>query len=267
MSNLHRKSSSASLSCNQSLLNEAALDTPQWQQRKGSVCILFLEDVTHPYTHAHDTTIRKKCLYPFELYLIQSDMQTDMCMHIHKKNVWATCNAGLPNYYQLLCINKPWHKSSDESATPNTLETLPRLAHCRRTGQIGRAGRGRKGGREMRKAHDKRKRWIRREGGLRGRVWGSLSKQKCNAASGARRFLATFHCLIWAYDQIRQWLDRDPLISPVIFLSTFYKAKTCLFFFSPYHLKLNCYNWKKVCWGSKREADGAISLGQLRWRW
>lgn len=94
--------------------------------------------------YTHTLAIRKKCLYPFELYLIPTDMQTDMCMHIRqKRNVWATCNAGLPNYYQLLCINKPWHKSSDESATPNTLETLPRLAHCRRTGQIERRGRRR----------------------------------------------------------------------------------------------------------------------------
>lgn len=35
----------------------------------------------------HTLTIRKKCLYPFELYLIQSDMQTDMCMHIHNKRM------------------------------------------------------------------------------------------------------------------------------------------------------------------------------------
>lgn len=86
----------------------------------------------------HTLTIRKTCLYPSELYLIQADMQTDMSMHIHtQKKARATCSAGLPNYHQLLCINKPWHKSSDESATPNTLETLPRLAHRRRTGQIG----------------------------------------------------------------------------------------------------------------------------------
>lgn len=32
----------------------------------------------------HTLTIRKTCLYPFELYFIQSDMQTDMCMHMHK---------------------------------------------------------------------------------------------------------------------------------------------------------------------------------------
>lgn len=41
-------------------------------------------------------------------------------------------------------INKPWHKSSDESATLNTLEKLPRLAQCRQTGQIG--GEGDRGG-------------------------------------------------------------------------------------------------------------------------
>lgn len=116
----------------------------------------------------HTLTIRKKCLYPSELYLIQSDMQTDMCMHIHKKkNAWATCSAGLPNYYQLLCINKPWHKSSDESATPNTLETLPRLAHRRRTGQIGRRGRWRGQGR----AKDRKKRTQRRERERERRGW------------------------------------------------------------------------------------------------
>lgn len=52
--NLQRKSSFASPSCNQSLLNEAASDTPQWQQRKFTVRILFLEDVAGVYTHAHD---------------------------------------------------------------------------------------------------------------------------------------------------------------------------------------------------------------------
>lgn len=51
---LQRKGSFASPSCNQSLLNEAGLDTPQWQQSKGSVCILFLEHVTRVYTYAHD---------------------------------------------------------------------------------------------------------------------------------------------------------------------------------------------------------------------
>lgn len=61
--------------------------------------------------------------------------------HAQIKNARATCNAGFINYYQLLCINKPWHKSSDESATPNTLETLPRLAYYRPTGKIGRRGR------------------------------------------------------------------------------------------------------------------------------
>lgn len=173
---LHRKRSFASLSCNQSLLNEAGLDTPQWQQRKGSVCILFSEDVTHVYTHAHD----KEDVFIPIWAVFHTVRHADRHVHAHtqNKNVWATCNAEPPNYYQLLCINKPWHKSSDESATPNTLETLPRLAQRRRTGQIGRGGRrggqgpggkGHKGGREMRKASDKSKRWIRREGGLRGR--------------------------------------------------------------------------------------------------
>lgn len=95
---------------------------------------------------AHTLMIRKRCLYPSELYLIQSDItHTDshVLVHAHTqiKNAWATCSAGLPNYYQLLYINKPWHKSSDESATPNTLEMLPRLAYYRPTGQIGRRGR------------------------------------------------------------------------------------------------------------------------------
>lgn len=137
---LHRKSSFASLAYNQSLLNEAALDTPQWQQRKSSGCILFLEHVTHVYTHALD----KEEVFILIWAVFNTVRHADRHVHAHtqKRNVWATCNSGLPNYYQLLCINKPWHKSSDESATPNTLETLPRLAHCRRTGQIGRKGRG-----------------------------------------------------------------------------------------------------------------------------
>lgn len=95
---------------------------------------------------AHTLMIRKVCLYPSELYLIQSDMtHTDrhVLVHAHTqiKSTWATCNAGHPNYYQLLCINKPWLKSSDESATPNTLEMLPTLASCRPTGQTGKGGR------------------------------------------------------------------------------------------------------------------------------
>lgn len=85
--------------------------------------------------------IRKMCLYPSDLYLIQSDMthrDRHVHAHIHINNALATCSLGLPNYYQLLYINKPQHKSSDESATPNTLEMLLRLAYCRPTGQIGR---------------------------------------------------------------------------------------------------------------------------------
>lgn len=49
-----------------------------------------------------------------------------LCTHTQIKNSWATCNTGRPNYYQLPYINKPWHKSSDESATLNTLEILPK---------------------------------------------------------------------------------------------------------------------------------------------
>lgn len=142
--NLHRKRSFASLSCNQSLLNEAALDTPQWQQRKGSVCILFSVDVTHVYTHAHD---KEEVFRPIWA-VFHTVRHADRRVHAHtqNKNVWATCNAEPPNHYQLLCVNKTWHKSSDESATPNTLETLPRLAQRRRTGQIGRRGRWRRQG-------------------------------------------------------------------------------------------------------------------------
>lgn len=90
---------------------------------------------------AHTLMIRKRCLYPSELYSIQSDItHTDiyLCTHTQIKNSWATCNIGRPNYYQLPYINKPWHKSSDESVTLNTLEMLPRLSYCRPTGQIGR---------------------------------------------------------------------------------------------------------------------------------
>lgn len=158
--NFHRKSSFASLSCNQSLLNEAGLDTPQWQQRKGSVCILFLEDVTHVYTHTHD---KEEVFIPVWA-VFNTVRHADRHVHAHtqQKNVWATCNAGLPNYYQLLCINKLWHKSSDESAIPNTLEMLPRLAHCRRTGQIGKRGRWRgqgEGEKDTKEERDEEGKW------------------------------------------------------------------------------------------------------------
>lgn len=149
------------LSCNQSLLNEAALGTPHWQQRKGSVCILFLEDVIHVYTHAHD---KEEVFMPIWA-VINTVRRADRHVHAHtqNKNAGATCNARLPNYYQLLYINKPWHKSSDESASPNTLETLPRLAHCRRTGQIGRRGRWRRQGdsekRRQRRERDEQGQW------------------------------------------------------------------------------------------------------------
>lgn len=121
---------------------------------------------------AHTLMIRKRCLYPSELYLIQADItHTDshVLVHVHAqiKNARATCNAGFINYYQLLYINKPWHKSSDESATPNTLETLPRQAYYRPTGKIGRRGRWgatgdrdkeHRGGGETRKGNGERKR-------------------------------------------------------------------------------------------------------------
>lgn len=88
-----------------------------------------------------------------------------LCTQTQIKNPWATCNTGRPNYYQLPYINKPWHKSSDESATLNTLEILPRLAYCRHCGEeremIGtkntREGKGQ--GKEMMGG----KRWVKRK--------------------------------------------------------------------------------------------------------
>lgn len=75
-------------------------------------------------------------------YSQTSHIQTDMYlgMHTQIENARAICNTGHLNYYQLPYINKPWHKNSDESATLNTLEMLPRLAHCRPLGQMGRTG-------------------------------------------------------------------------------------------------------------------------------
>lgn len=61
--------------------------------------------------------------------------------HTYKKSLGHLQQAvEYPNYYQLPYINKLWHKSSDESATLNTLEKLPRLAYCRQTGQMRRRG-------------------------------------------------------------------------------------------------------------------------------
>lgn len=202
---LHRKRSFASLSCNQSLLNEAGLDTPQWQQRKGSVCILFSEDVTHVYTHAHD----KEDVFIPIWAVFHTVRHADRHVHAHtqNKNVWATCSAEPPNYYQLLCINKPWHKSSDESATPNTLETLPTLAQRRRTGQIGRGGR-REGQGRGEKDTEGGERWgrqvIKAKGELGEReVWEDKDggeRKRNAAASVARRLVVILHCLIWACD-------------------------------------------------------------------
>lgn len=134
-------------------------------------CVHLVFGQCHSCLHTH-TYDKEEVFIPIWAVL-NTVRHVDRHVHAHtqQKNVWATCNAGRPNYYQLLCINK----SSDESATPNTLETLPRPAHCRRTGQIGRRGRWEGRARERRtrggdrKANDKRKRWIRREGGLRGR--------------------------------------------------------------------------------------------------
>lgn len=60
------------------------------------------------------------------------------CTHKGTQRGLPTCRSRLPNYYQLLYINKLWHKSSDESDIPNTLEMLPRVAYYRPLGQIDR---------------------------------------------------------------------------------------------------------------------------------
>lgn len=57
---------------------------------------------------------------------------TDMylCTHTQVKKaqpVWGLMQK-CPNYYQLPYVNKPWHKGSDESATLNTLENLPKTS-------------------------------------------------------------------------------------------------------------------------------------------
>lgn len=114
-----------------------------WQQSKGSVCSLFLEDVSRVFTYADD---KEEVFIPiwhvFNAVRHHTYRQSCTCAHTRaNKEGSATCSAGLPNYYQLLYINKPWHKSSDESAIPNTLEMLPRVAYYRPSGQIGRRGR------------------------------------------------------------------------------------------------------------------------------
>lgn len=94
---------------------------------------------------SHTLMIRKKCLYQSDTYLIQADIThtgSRSLVHTqrHIKRPLPTCSAGLPNYHQLLYINKPWHKGGDESAIPNTLQMLPRVACYRPSGQIGRRG-------------------------------------------------------------------------------------------------------------------------------
>lgn len=140
---LQRKNPFESGACNQSLLNEGMVCTLLTDSRGKAECApCFLEDVTHVCTHVDD---KEEVFIPigavFDTGITHTDSRVLVLVRAQIKNARATCNAGFINYYQLLYINKPWHKSSDESATPNTLETLPRLAYYRPAGKIGRRGR------------------------------------------------------------------------------------------------------------------------------
>lgn len=113
-----------------------------WQQKKGRVCSLFWEEVTHVLTYADDKEgVFVPIWHVFNAVRHHTYRQPRTCAHTKAhEEASPTCSAGLPNYYQLLYINKPWHKSSDESAIPNTLEMLPRVACYRPSGQIGTRG-------------------------------------------------------------------------------------------------------------------------------
>lgn len=113
-----------------------------WQQNKGRVCFLFLEEVTHVLTYADDKgEVFLPIWHVFNPVRVHTYRQTCTCAHtMAQKEASPTCRSGLPNYYQLLHINKPWHKSRDESAIPNTLEMLPRVAYNRPSGQICKSG-------------------------------------------------------------------------------------------------------------------------------
>lgn len=119
---------------------------------------------------AHTLMIRKQCLHPSEVQWTQSDIthpDRHVLVHAHtnKERSGHLQHTGRPNCYQLPYINKSLHKSSDDSATLNTLEMLPGLAGCRRPAQIGRRA-GEDGGLIGRKTQgrwgDKERKWRER---------------------------------------------------------------------------------------------------------